>query len=98
MERPLEPHLGFLNLLGTNMYHLICEGSAECSKNVEDCSEGEATGRGYGGTMTFQANGMITAKGEGWDCRELCKDGGEGGSRTRTEDRSGPVCDLTLAE
>ena len=37
----------------------ICPGSAECSKNVEDCSEGGATGRGYGGTMTFQANGMV---------------------------------------
>jgi len=64
------------------------DGSAECSKNVEDCSEGGATGRGYGGKMTFQANGMVTATGEGWDCRELCKDGGEGGSRTRTEEKS----------
>ena len=26
---------------------------------MEDCSEGGATGRGYGGTMTFQANGMV---------------------------------------
>jgi len=65
------------------------DGSAECSKNVEDCSEGGPTGRGYGGTMTFQANGMITAKGEGWDCRELCRNGGEGGSRSRTEE---PTC------
>merc|ERR1712012_1190697 len=40
------------------------DGSAECSKNVEDCSEGEQTGRAFGGTTTFQAGGMITAKGE----------------------------------
>ena len=39
--------------------NLIFLGSAECSKNVEDCSEGGATGRGYGGKMTFQANGMV---------------------------------------
>merc|ERR1711872_1129693 len=62
------------------------DGSAECSKNVEDCSEGEKTGRAFGGTTTFQAGGMITAKGEGWDCREMCRDGGEGGSRERTEE------------
>ena len=42
------------------MYHLICEGSAECSKNVEDCSEGGTTGRGFGGKTTFQANGMVS--------------------------------------
>merc|ERR1712013_814172 len=47
------------------------DGSAECNKNVEDCSEGEKTGRAFGGTTTFQAGGMITAKGEGWDCREI---------------------------
>jgi len=62
------------------------DGSAECSKNVEDCSEGEQSGRAFGGTTTFQAGGMITAKGEGWDCREMCRDGGEGGSRERTEE------------
>merc|ERR1711973_929331 len=47
------------------------DGSAECSKNVEDCFEGETTGRAFGGTTTFQAGGMITAKGEGWDCRDV---------------------------
>ena len=35
-------------------------GSVECSKNVEDCSEGGETGRGYGGSMTFKANGMVS--------------------------------------
>ena len=34
-------------------------GSAECSKNVEDCSDGEKTGRAFGGTTTFQAGGMV---------------------------------------
>ena len=35
-------------------------GSVECNKNVEDCSEGGETGRGYGGSMTFKANGMVS--------------------------------------
>ena len=38
----------------------LFKGSAECSKNVEDCSEGEQTGRAFGGTTTFQAGGMVT--------------------------------------
>lgn len=37
----------------------LFKGSAECSKNVEDCSEGEQSGRAFGGTTTFQAGGMV---------------------------------------
>ena len=37
----------------------LFKGSAECSKNVEDCSEGEKTGRAFGGSTTFQAGGMV---------------------------------------
>merc|ERR1711872_8432 len=41
------------------------DGSAECSKNVEDCSEGEKTGRAFGGTTTFQAGDHSQRRGLG---------------------------------
>ena len=37
----------------------LFKGSAECSKNVEDCSEGAQSGRAFRGTTTFPAGGMV---------------------------------------
>ena len=60
---------------------------------MEDCSEGGAEGRGYGGTMTFQANGMVGADSDRGKGRNKDKDKDQK-TRTNTKLYIKPIGEL----
>ena len=65
------------------------DGSATCSEFSDDCSSCGNTGNLLSGRTTYQANGLTTAVGGGWDCRRKCSYGrGSSGSQSNTSSKN----------